>query len=210
VFILNSLAVIGWIFVPFYLGSSIGKVAPHTGYIKPVLGLLVVIPVSFITPYVLWRSQFHITSWFDMDVFIKWLFPLGGLTAYCYLLEFIEAFKSDRRDKNEQLLALQKARDTRPRRMGEAYRKAAISNSERSDEADTRPRRMGEAYRRAAISNSERSDGADASVAGKQVNHGHVEERLRILLSHPIILLISFCASVLGIVGFFLQFLLNR
>lgn len=180
-FILNVLAVIYCICIPFYLGSAIVKIAPYTGYIKPVLSLLVAIPASFMAPYVLKGSQFHLSSWFDADVFTKWLFPLTGLFAYGYLLKFIEAWKSDKRDK-ELLSASPKVRAN-----------------------GLPPRVSGNFYGKVAISNSEYSDGVDAPVARKRVKHGHVQERLRLLLSHPIILLISFFASVLTIIGFFLD-----
>jgi hypothetical protein len=186
-FIFNGLAVIFFIFVPFYLGSSIGKVAPYTGYTKPVLGLLVAIPVSFIAPYALWRSQFHVTNWFDMDVFTKWLLPLTLLFIYGYILEVIETLKSDEKDKKEGAAA---SPEPRYHNWPPPFFESIDDNVE--------------------VSNAERSGGADASLARKQVNHGNIEERLRILLSHPIILVISFCASVLGIIGFVLQFFLDR
>jgi hypothetical protein len=183
-FILNGLAVIYCMFIPLYIGSAIGKVAPHTGYVKPVLGLLVAIPASFMAPYVLWRSEFHSTSWLDADVFTKWLLPLTGLFAYGYLLEFIEALKSDKRDKNERSSASPKVSDNR---------RLPIS---------------GRSYG-VAVSNSEYSGGVESPVARKRVKHGHIQEQLRVLLTHPIILLVSFCASVLTIIGFFLQFFLG-
>jgi hypothetical protein len=171
-------ALIAIILTPFYVGSAIGKVALFTGYLKPMLGLLVVLLGAALSSYLLRDAH---------DLLARWYVPLLVLFAYAYLLEFVEAVKLEKKEKEERLSAL-------PTKKG--YYRA-------------RPRTIGDSYGRVTTSSSKHLIETTLPSVKTRDNHGHIEERLRILLNHPIILIISFLASVLGILGFVMQFFLH-
>ena len=120
------------------------------------------------------------------DLLAKWYVPILVLFAYGYLLEFIEAVKLDKREKEERLSA-----------------SATIGYRARPYP------QIGDSYKRVTTSSSEHLVETIQPPAKTRDNYGHIEERLRTLLNHPIILIISLLASVLGILGFVMQFLLR-